>query len=348
MSRNSDAIGVGVIGLGVGGELARSVANSAGAHVSALCDVQEDLLAQYSVEFPCAAITAEALELIGLPEVQAVVVATPDDQHVRYVVRALELGKHVFCEKPVALDRNDLTGVAQALEQSGDSTVFTTNTLLRSAPRYRWLKGQLTGGRLGSILSAQTGYFYGRFHKVVGGWRGRIPDYSVVLGGGIHMIDLLSWLLGEWPVSVSATGSKRGARLHGLDFPDAVEATLVFESGLVANLSVSFASAFPHFHHLAIQGSRASFQNLPTGQAVLLDANGVIEDLSLAGRPATKGALVDEFLTACRGDGKAAVSAADTLYAAAVAISIEEALKTGESVKVVPPLGSRIVQGRGG
>ena len=81
---------------------------------------------------------------------------------------------------------------------------------------------------------------------------------------------------------------------------------------------------------------------------MLLDANGVTEELSLPGHPAIKGALMDEFLAACRGEGRAAVSAAHTLYAAAVAISIDEALQTGESVEVVPPRGFGIVQGREG
>ena len=339
------ATGVGIIGLGIGSELAHAAADSSFGRVAAICDIDEGALARYSHQFPNAQTTSDAYALIHLPQVDAVVVATPDDQHVRYVLRALELGKPVFCEKPLALNRAELSEIACAYEHSKTPAILTTNTLLRAAPRYIWLREQIADGRLGSILSAQTGYFYGRFHKVVRGWRGQIPDYSVVLGGGIHMIDLLSWVVGEWPARVNARGSHRGAALHGLDFPDSAEAVLEFPSGLVASLSVSFASAFPHFHHLAVQGSLASFQNLPTGQAVVLDGTGVIQELDLPGRPATRGALVEGFLAACQGEGTAAVSAGDTLYAAAVAISIDEALKTGESVEVIPPISGCPTQG---
>lgn len=329
---------VGIVGLGIGVELARSTQESPFGNIVAVCDISRSRLSEVGALFPEASLTTSGLELIEMSDVEAVIVATPDDQHFPYVIRALELGKSVLCEKPLALTEDELRRIAVAYQSAPTAPILTTNTLLRAAPRYAWLREEVREGRFGDILASQSGYFYGRFHKVVDGWRGAIADYSVVLGGGIHMIDLLTWTLGEWPVRVSALGSSRGSRRHGLDFPDTVEATLEFGSGLVASLSVSFASAFPHFHHFTLQGSAASFVNLPTGSALLVDSSGIVEEVHLPGHPSTKGVFVNEFLAACGGVADPAVSTRDSLYAAAVAIGIDKSLATREPVQLTPLL----------
>lgn len=331
-------IGVGVIGLGIGAELARAAQEGPFGHVAAICDVSPSRLSALGDTFPGTVLTTHGMDLVEMPDVQAVIVATPDDQHLPYVTRALELGKSVLCEKPLALTEDELRRIVVAYQSVPTKPILTTNTLLRAAPRYAWLREEVREGRFGDILASQSGYFYGRFHKVLNGWRGAIADYSVVLGGGIHMIDLLTWTLGEWPVRVSALGSSRGSRRHGLDFPDTVEATLEFGSGLVASLSVSFASAFPHFHHFTLQGSAASFVNLPTGSALLVDSSGIVEEVHLPGHPSTKGVFVNEFLAACGGLADPAVSTRDSLYAAAVAISIDKSLAMREPVQLAPLL----------
>lgn len=330
----SSQVRVGIIGLGIGELLADAVQQSPVGVVSAICDIDPGRLDRGAGSHADANVFADGMELISSDQVDAIVVATPDDAHVPYVVRALELGKSVFCEKPLALTTQDLHSVADAVLSAPSSTVLTTNTLLRAAPRYQWLRQTLTDGRLGHIVAAQTGYIYGRFPKITNGWRGRIPGYSVVLGGGIHLIDLLCWTIGEWPVRVTAVGASRGSALHDLAITDTVEAILEFESGIVANLSVVFASAHPHFHEFSLHGTHASFLNLPTGSALLVDSNGVVEDVQSPGGPPHKGVLIPQFLDACLGVGAPAVSIRESLYATAVGIAIDQAARRGETVDV--------------
>ena len=72
--------------------------------------------------------------------------------------------------------------------------VLSTNLPLRRSPRFVRLRDLIAGGELGELFHLEGDYDYGRRHKLTDGWRGRIPYYSVMLGGGIHMIDLLTWV----------------------------------------------------------------------------------------------------------------------------------------------------------
>ena len=74
--------------------------------------------------------------------------------------------------------------------------VLSTNLPLRRSPRFVRLRELIAGGELGELFHLEGDYDYGRRHKLTDGWRGRIPYYSVMLGGGIHMIDLLTWVSG--------------------------------------------------------------------------------------------------------------------------------------------------------
>lgn len=329
-----DCVGVGIIGLGVGRQLADAVATSPYGKVVAVCDINSDLLARACRDFPGASAHKSAHALLENPRVEAVVIATPDNQHADLTIRALRSGKAVFCEKPLASSRRELENLTTAYDSVHGEVTLTTNTLLRVAPRYAWLKDLIDTGGLGEIVGAQVGYFYGRFHKVVDGWRGAIPDYSVTLGGGIHMIDLLCWLLGEYPTRVTAAGASEGSRASGLAIQDTVEAILEFPSLGSSCLSVVFASAHPHFHQATIHGSARSFMNLPDGRAILMSRKGEYEDIHLAPAPANKGVLMENFLLASQGLEKPTVSARDALAMTRVALAIDESVQRAEPVRL--------------
>src|SRR5207244_3826116 len=104
-------------------------------------------------------------------------------------------------------------------------------------------------------------YNYGRLHKIVDGWRGKLPYYSVVHGGAIHLIDLLLWLTGERIVEVTARGNQIASRGSSFRNHDFVVALARLENGSLAKISANFGCIHPHFHAVNVYGTRATFQN---------------------------------------------------------------------------------------
>ena len=79
----------------------------------------------------------------------------------------------------------------------------SSNLILRYTPRFANLKQKLEASELGKIYLMEASYDYGRIHKIISGWRGEIPFYSVMHGGGIHLIDLLLWLTNQKIIEVN-------------------------------------------------------------------------------------------------------------------------------------------------
>src|SRR4051794_1691175 len=96
-------VGIGVIGYGYWGpNLVRNFLEAAGGRVTAVCDGRPERLAQVAARYPTVRTTADPDDLLADPEVEAVVVATPVSTHHDLALRALEAGKHVLVEKPLA------------------------------------------------------------------------------------------------------------------------------------------------------------------------------------------------------------------------------------------------------
>jgi len=102
--------------------------------------------------------------------------------------------------------KRELDDIKSALARHPRLTL-SSNLILRKSPRFIELKGLIRDGLFGDIYGIEGDYLYGRLQKIVSGWRGEIEGYSVMHGGGIHLIDLLLWLLDEPVVEVAAMGN---------------------------------------------------------------------------------------------------------------------------------------------
>jgi predicted dehydrogenase len=339
MKDGRDRLGVGVIGLGVGEQHVHAFAAHSSCRLSALCDFDSEKLRSVAERFPGVRLYADSRDLIGDPSVQIVAIASNDDDHAAQVIQALNLGKHVFVEKPLCLDRDQLRGIASAWRKANGPRL-STNTVLRRSPRFMRLKRDIDEGRLGTIFCIEADYIYGRLHKLSSGWRGAIPNYSVMLGGGIHMVDLGLWLSGQRPVEVIAYESSLGSTGSGFRGIDLVQSLLRFDSGLVAKISANFASHYPHYHRLHVYGTEGTFENVPNviGPAALLwrgRDDGKIPEPILEPYPSVgKGDLIPAFVDAVTGRGQADVPEEEVFASVSVCLAIEQSIAEHRLVRV--------------
>lgn len=295
---------VGVIGLGVGQQHAAGFARIPGCALQVLCDLSAELLDRTGSQYPQARLTQSADMVLDADDVDLVSIATYDDSHAGLVAKALARGKHVFVEKPLCCHPAELVAIKEAWMQWGGRVKLGTNLVLRAAPLYCWLKERVQAGDLGALYAFDGEYLYGRLHKLTAGWRGQVEEYSVMAGGGIHMLDLFLWLVGERPIRVAASGNRICTQGTSFHYDDFAAATLECPSGLVARICANFGCIHPHQHVVRVYGTEATFVYDDAGARLrqTRDPLGAPVPITLAPRPASKAILLPGFVAAIGAD----------------------------------------------
>jgi predicted dehydrogenase len=328
----------GIIGLGVGEQHIAGYRAHPEAEVVAVCDVDPGKLAMAAERYPELRRTADANELLRDPEIDVVSVASYDDAHFEQIRTALEHGKHVFAEKPLVLCERDAVELADRLRARPELRL-STNLPLRLSPRFSRLRELIAAGDLGELFHVEGDYDYGRRHKLTDGWRGRIPYYSAMLGGGIHMVDLLTWMSGLRIVEVVAAEGNRiataGTAFHHLDF---VTALLRTDTGPLIKVNANLGCVSRHFHAVRIYGTAGTFVNgLPDGtlyRPAPPPAEAISVPITEPYPGVAKGDLIESFITSILTGGPAGVTAQDAFASLSVCLAVERALADGGPVAV--------------
>jgi len=331
-------LGAGVIGLGVGEQHVAALRRHPACRVVAVADPDPSKLEMARQYYPELRRYAHPEALIDDPKVELVVVASPDDAHYAQVVRSIRAGKHVFAEKPLCIKERELRDIREALA-ANPGVRLSSNTILRMSPRFRRLRTEIASGKLGRLYYAEADYNYGRLHKLTDGWRGRIADYSVMLGGGVHMVDLLLWLTGRRAVEVYALGNdlcSRGSAFRGVDL---VVASMRFDDDMVAKVSANFGCVYPHFHRVSIYGTRGTFENGLTAAHLYRsrDPTDAPERMTEPYPGTAKGDLIPSFVDAILGRGRAEVEEADVFASMDVCFAVDRSLREHAPISVSTP-----------
>jgi predicted dehydrogenase len=303
--------------------------------VVALADTNPAKLAEVAARHPSRRTTSAPDELLTDPAIDVVSIASYDDAHAAQVCTALRHGKHVFVEKPLCLYAAEAAAIRRVL-RARPHLRLSSNLILRHSPRFVWLREALAAGELGEVYYAEADYDYGRVEKLTAGWRGQLPFYSVFLGGGVHMVDLLLWLLGRRPERVSSFANRICTAGTAFRHPDLVAALCQCEGGLVAKLTANFGCVRPHFHRLTLYGTRATFVHTP--EAGLLyrsrDPQQPPEQIALPYPGYHKGDFLHAFVRAILTGGQPAVTADEVFAAMSVCFAVEQALADGHATPV--------------
>lgn len=208
--------------------------------------------------------SGDNLEVISRPEVNAVIVSTPEHDHTSAVLQALELGKPVLVEKPIALSLDDAGKIVAAVKQAqGDLFVGYSKRYTRS---YILAKEYIAQGALGQMVGATTRVYNSRAQAFQ--ILKRSPHATPVLDVLTYYVDLILWFFeGNAPVEVVARGQKGVFKAAGYGADDVTWAILTFADGAVVSLGVDYA--LPEKYPTLGQSPRMEI--LGTEGAILLD-----------------------------------------------------------------------------
>jgi predicted dehydrogenase len=222
----SSPVRIAVVGLGYWGpNLVRNLYELPEAEVVYVCDLRPENFEKVSRRYPTIQCTTRYEDVLEDPRVDAVAVATTVSTHYELGRRALEAGKHVFVEKPLAASVEEAAALTRLSEECG-RVLMPGHTFLYSPPVNK-IRDLIASGELGDIYSISTSRVNLGLHQ---------PDVSVVWDLGPHDFSILRYWLEETPTHVAALS--RGCILpHSADV---AFVSLQFPSWTIANVELSW------------------------------------------------------------------------------------------------------------
>ncbi|MEX2451892.1 MAG: Gfo/Idh/MocA family oxidoreductase [Rhodospirillales bacterium] len=263
---NTKELGIAVVGSGRIGTLR---ANMARRHPSvgflAVSDIDKNKAEILKQRVGADLASADNYEIISHPDVNAVVVSTPEFEHVEAVRQALELKKPVFLEKPLALSMEDGKAIIAAVEKFGGDVVVGYSR--RHDRRWMLAKEQIVQGRVGEIIGIQSRVYNSRAQMLE--LIKRSLDATPVLDVLTYYVDMANWFLdGIRPVEVVARSHGKVFKKMGYDTVEETNWTIItYENGAIVNLGIFYGlpTDYPGY------GQSGRFEVLGEDGAILLD-----------------------------------------------------------------------------
>jgi len=326
-----------VVGLGWWGrQVVRSLSGSGEMRVLRAVEPAVAANAEFAREHGLA-ISPTLEDALADPAVEAVLLCTPQDLHTGQVVLAAAAGKHVFCEKPLAMSRADAERSVAACRAAG--VVLGVGHERRQEPAMRRLRGLVREGALGTLLHGEANFSHDKLtHIRPGDWRADPSNPAAMTGMGIHLTDAFLDLFGPATEVYAAAARIVSDRPNG----DIVSVQMRFASGATA-----FASAIletPLYIALRVFGSRgwaeirnASHPDTPGPARLTVQPRG--GDAWSEDYPWENAVLLNltAFARAVRGEGDYPVSDAEKIGNIAVLEAVRESVAHGAPVRLAAP-----------
>jgi 1,5-anhydro-D-fructose reductase (1,5-anhydro-D-mannitol-forming) len=275
-------------------------------------------------------------DILADPAVDVVYISTTNDRHKEQTMAAARAGKHVLCEKPLALSLDDAQAMVEACRGAG--VVMGTNHHLRNAATHRTLRRLIADGAVGVPLAVRV------FHAIylpprLHGWRltGPTAGGGVIFDITVHDADTLRFVLGDEVVEVTALAARQG--LAAGDLEDAVMGVMRFRQGALVQHHDAFTirHARTGFEVHGTEGSLYAVDVMtqdPIGRVVLRREGAGDEEVDVSPPEDLYVRAVRLFNAAVRGGGHPAATGEDGVRSLAIALAVRESVRTGCRVPV--------------
>jgi UDP-N-acetylglucosamine 3-dehydrogenase len=224
-------VNVGVIGVGAMGQNhVRIYSKIKNANLMAISDLMKGTLAEVSKKYKTVGYV-DYDNVLKMPEIEAVSVCVPTTYHFEVVMSAIEQGKHVLVEKPIAFTLDEAKEMVDAARDAG--VKLATGHVERFNPAVLEAKKLIDKGVIGKVVSASA--------KRVGPFPPRIKDVGVTIDLAIHEVDIMFYLFDS---PASRVYANMGSRLEKCEFEDHAELMMRFENGVIGILETNWLTPY--------------------------------------------------------------------------------------------------------
>ncbi|MBU8880154.1 Gfo/Idh/MocA family oxidoreductase [Bacillus sp. FJAT-29790] len=338
-----DKIKVGIIGCG---SIAKhrhlpEYAGNEQVEIIAVCDIVEERAIEMARQYNAKSYS-NFEELLANPDITAVSVCTPNYLHAPISIAALNAGKHVLCEKPMATSREEAEKMIAAAGKNNKKLMIAHNQ--RFVPSHQKAKQLIENGEVGKIYSFRTAFGHGGpegwsadgketwFFRKKEAFIGAMGDL------GVHKTDLLRYILGEEIVEVGAfveTSAKENA-----DVDDTAVCILKTESGIIGTLAASWSYVSKEDNSTIIYGEKGilRLEDDPVHSLIAQYKNGEVVKYELGGIQTneegkqTESQVIKHFVNSILNDVEPLVTGEEGMKSLQVILA---ALESNESKRIV-------------
>lgn len=232
-----------------------------GARVEGICDIDGNKSSAIAGRLGIPRVFDRDDDLFASEDIDAIVICSPSHLHQRQAIAALEAGKHVLVERPLAFDAKGAEAVVKAAEKAGRALVVAYNNRYR--PDIRGVKSFVTAGELGDVFSIHGTWFNRKVRLRRPTWRHRkeTAGGGAFMDLGVQVLDLCLWLL-DYPAV-----ERVSAHMHpgeDMEVEDAASVLVGLESGTIISVQVTWSLlAERDRHHIRLFGTAGSATTHP-------------------------------------------------------------------------------------
>jgi len=211
------------------------------ASLQAVCDIKPERANQLAGKYSCKSYTSIDDLLSGEKNLDVVSICTPNAFHAEHTIKALKAGKHVLCEKPMALTVNDCKAMIRESEKAGKTLFIVKQN--RFNPPIVALKKAIDEGKLGKIFNVQLNCFWNRDDRYYSesDWKGKKKlDGGTLYTQFSHFIDLLYWMVGD--VTEVTALTRNFTHPQTIEFEDTGVVLLQFQNGAIGTINYTVNS----------------------------------------------------------------------------------------------------------
>lgn len=276
----------------------------------------------------------DVAEMLADTEIEAIYISSKNDQHLHQALAAIETGKHVLCEKPLALEPEEAQRVVDAAKRKG--VVLGTNHHLRNMESHRAIKDLLREGAIGKVNSIRV-FHAGLLPEDLKTWRinEKTAGAGVIYDITVHNGDLLRFYLDGNPTKITAIATTSGGGTREIE--DSVMSVWEFPDNVLVQCHDSFVVGYGprgveiHGSHGSILG-RDVMSQAPGGQVILRTVDGDREiplELKI-----TYDRGVSDFMAAVAGIGAPSSSGEDGVWSLKLARAVALSAATGRTIEI--------------
>ena len=252
-----------VIGMGVGEKHLEAINGFMGSKVKIICEKNKKKLQILKKKYPKMIVTSDEETIFKDKQINLVSLASYDNYHFDQVLKCLKNEKNIIVEKPMCLNSSQLKRIYSLIKTK--KIKMTSNLVLRVNSLFKEFKKEIDINRTYFI---EGDYIWGRRKKLFG-WRSKIKEYTLTLGAGIHIIDLINWLTGLKPKTVYGMGNKKATK--GTSFKKNSMIVMMFEypKNIMVKITANGAAIFDHFHEIKIFSDNSTMVNSRLGSYMI-------------------------------------------------------------------------------
>ena len=223
-------------------------------------------------------------------------IANYDSGHCDYVLKGIKKNINLFVEKPLCINFDELKKIYYFLSKNKYKKLLMSNLVLRESSVLKNVIKKIRNGEFGEIYYFEGDYLYGRLNKIIKGWRGKETKYSVILGGGIHLIDIMLNVFKKYPTKVKTSGNKIVTNFSKFKEKDFAISIYEFPNGAIGKITSNFGCVHKHQHVIKIFGTKKTFIYDDNGPRIYSNKENKFQKIKISKLYDGKDSLLKKFV----------------------------------------------------